>query len=142
MITHLFFADNALFCFEAHQNSCNTMRYVLDTFCKISGQLVSYEKSNIKFSPNTHNEVRQTLKESLGIQNEKNICNYLGCPIEIDARSNSKFNPIIEKMTKKINFLEIHISYTIRTTFTNNKHHPHSQNIKYNGHIYASKESN
>lgn len=50
-INHLFFADDAMFFFNATPDSCTKMREALDEFSLISGEVVSLEKSFIIFSP-------------------------------------------------------------------------------------------
>uniref|UniRef100_A0A803LJ40 Reverse transcriptase domain-containing protein n=1 Tax=Chenopodium quinoa TaxID=63459 RepID=A0A803LJ40_CHEQI len=52
-ISHLFFADDALFCFKPTPTAIKTLKQTLDKFCKLSGEAVNFQKSAILFSPNT-----------------------------------------------------------------------------------------
>lgn len=76
------------------------MRYVLDTYNIISGEVVSYEKSFIKFSPDTPNELINTLKILLRVNERKEVETYLGCLMEADGRPTTKFQPISDKIIK------------------------------------------
>lgn len=49
-ISHLFFADNALFFFKASDAACTAMTTLLNCFYNISRQLLNLQKSFVKFS--------------------------------------------------------------------------------------------
>ena len=50
--SHLFFADDLVFFAKASMENCRAIKEVLDKFCKDSGQLISFAKSRVLFSPN------------------------------------------------------------------------------------------
>lgn len=46
-ISHLFFADDYLFCFKANQKTCRKIREIIDLFCKVSGEAINFDKTNV-----------------------------------------------------------------------------------------------
>ena len=58
------------------------MRETLDSFCELSSQKVSLDKSKAYFSPNTSPESREEVCGVLGIHSTPNLGKYLGFPIK------------------------------------------------------------
>lgn len=52
-ISHLFLADDALLFFNASHQACENSNSLTARFCYISSQQINFQKSLIKFSPNT-----------------------------------------------------------------------------------------
>lgn len=52
-ISHLLFADDALLFFKTSQDACLHIQNISNRFCLISGSKINFQKSYIKFSPNT-----------------------------------------------------------------------------------------
>ncbi|KAK3221403.1 hypothetical protein Dsin_008428 [Dipteronia sinensis] len=66
LVSHLFFADdNLLFC-KATVGSCEEIGRVLKVYEKGSGQMVNLQKSNIKFSPNVTQGIRDNIQAVFG----------------------------------------------------------------------------
>ena len=61
--SHLFFADNLVLFVKAGRKNCMAVKDALDTFCSLSGQKVSHEKSKVFFSPNVAVDTRADLFE-------------------------------------------------------------------------------
>lgn len=99
-----------------------------------SRQIVSYEKSYIKFSPNTQASDKDNKKKWLGMKNEQGIGNYLGCSMDEDGRSNTEFKPIIEKIKKL--FLKILKLNTTSQTYSN-KHDSSIYRFSHNDYIFT-----
>jgi ribonuclease HI len=102
VFSHLFFADDLLFCAEASINSCNTITRVLADFCHLSGQKVNLSKSKVFFSPNVNPDLRQHLCGILGVSSTPNIGKYLGFPLRPNGRSSRDFDFIVEKVQAKL----------------------------------------
>lgn len=100
-INHLFFADGPLFFFKATPDSCSKLRTALDEFATLSGEVVSLENSFIIFFPNTPSTFVRFMRKPLGVKNRATLGTYLGCPMDIDGRSSSKFDFLYERMVKK-----------------------------------------
>lgn len=101
-ISHLFFADDALFFFKANPKNCWAIKSILATFCDKSGEMINFEKPHVVFSPNTPLKFRKIMRKLLGVANKNKIGTYLGCPMEVDGRSTSVFKDIITKTANKI----------------------------------------
>lgn len=80
--SHLFFANDLIIFAKADQKNCSVVRDVLDSFCDISGQKVSNEKSRVFFSPNLPHYERERLCDTLGFRSTPNLGKYLGFPIK------------------------------------------------------------
>ncbi|XP_062005568.1 uncharacterized protein LOC133722711 [Rosa rugosa] len=79
-ITHLFFADDALFFMKATLNNCRSLQAIIDAYCIASGQSVNYDKSSIYFSAKTPIDVRTEISSALNIPISDNPGRYLGLP--------------------------------------------------------------
>ena len=53
-----FFADDLVLFAKADMKNCQSIRDTLDTFCELSGQKVSMDKSRVFFSPNVDEETQ------------------------------------------------------------------------------------
>ena len=77
-LSHLFFVDDLVLFAKADQKNCVAIRDVLDSFCDMSGQKVSTQKSRVFFSPNLHIHERERLHDILGFRSTPNLGKYLG----------------------------------------------------------------
>ena len=98
--SHLFFADDLVHFARADRKNCIAIREVLDSFCSISVQKVSYEKSRVFFSPNVSSEVRSELSDILGFRFTPSLGKYLGFPIKNSAIPQN-FRFIIERVQSR-----------------------------------------
>ncbi|XP_021857984.2 uncharacterized protein [Spinacia oleracea] len=101
-ISHLFFADDAIFCFKATPPSCRAIRGCIEDFCSISGEMINFDKSTVLFSPNTPRRFIRILRSPLGVRVKDEVGNYLGCPMDVDGRSSAKFQSIVDRINEKI----------------------------------------
>ena len=54
--SHIFFADDLMLFAKADQKNCVAIKEVLESFCELSGQKISSEKSCVYFSPNVNQD--------------------------------------------------------------------------------------
>ena len=80
--SHLFFVDSLVLFAKANVKNCRAVRDVLDTFCELSGQKVSAEKSCVYFSPNLSQHHREELCHILEFRSTTSLGKYLGFPIK------------------------------------------------------------
>ncbi|XP_021857652.1 uncharacterized protein [Spinacia oleracea] len=119
-ISHLLFADDSLFCFKADNYSCLKIRETIDLFCSISGEAINFEKSSVIFSPNTPGPLKNVLKGILGTPSADSLGKYLGCNVEVDGRSSQAYQPLIEKVQRKItSWKYMHLSHAGRIILIN-----------------------
>ena len=80
--SHLFFVDDLVLFAKADLMNCSSVKEALDSFCELSGQKVSLNKSKVYFSLNTSPKTREELCEVLGIHSTPNLSKYLGFSIK------------------------------------------------------------
>ncbi|XP_024195894.1 uncharacterized protein LOC112199065 [Rosa chinensis] len=79
-ISHLLFADDSLFFFEATSATASHLLFLLQTYGNASGQQINYSKSSLFFSPNTDTSLINTISATLGVTSVTNPGKYLGLP--------------------------------------------------------------
>ena len=87
--SRLFFADDLVLFAKADMKNCTSVRDTLDSFCELSGQKISLNKSKVYFSLNISQGSREELCEVLGISSTPNLGKYLGFPLK-DLSSSSQ----------------------------------------------------
>lgn len=95
-ISHLFFAEDSLIFFRAIVNDCEGIRNCLSLYERALGQLISYEKSALSFSPNTKEETANSIKTMLSISIMQGHEIYLGLPTLSLRSKNLQFRYLIE----------------------------------------------
>ena len=94
-ISHLFFADDAMFFFKVSAPACEHLSTVINRFCAISGQLLNLRKSFVKFSPNIPAATQQHYRELLSMDSASSLGTYLG--IDIQGSKVQHFTPMLDK---------------------------------------------
>ncbi|XP_074308635.1 uncharacterized protein LOC141643387 [Silene latifolia] len=72
-ISHLLYADDALLCFRLSPTACESLRDILISFSAFSGQMTNHQKSYIKFSPNTPDDFRDHVTNTLRVPSKQNF---------------------------------------------------------------------
>ena len=80
--SHLFFADDLMLFTKADRKNCVAIKEVLDSFCELSRQKISNEKSRVYFSPNVDQDSQEGLCDILGFKPTTSLGMYLGFPIK------------------------------------------------------------
>ncbi|CAM8977963.1 unnamed protein product [Rhodiola kirilowii] len=101
-ITHLFFADDAIFFVRANAEEVSNLKEVLKHYEEISGQMINFEKSEVSFSRNTPAAVREEIIRVLGMQQVPSHSKYLGLPLVMGQKKTETFRGILEKMWKRV----------------------------------------
>jgi hypothetical protein len=101
-INHLLFADDSLIFMKANEQSAFRLNDILRIYGDCSGQCVNKEKSSIYFSPNTSQEIRQTLKLTMGIAVEAFSERYLGLPTAVGRITSGTFDHLGERIHTKL----------------------------------------
>jgi hypothetical protein len=101
VFSHLFFANDLLFCAKASISCCYTISRVLDYFCYHFGQKVNMSKSKVFFSPNVNPNLRHHLCDILGVSSTPNLGKYLGFPLRSNGHSTKDFDFVMEKVQAK-----------------------------------------
>ncbi|XP_058782992.1 uncharacterized protein LOC131657636 [Vicia villosa] len=80
----------------------NRIKDILKTYENASGQVVNFEKSEVSFSRNMGEEIRDTVRNCLGISIVSNHSKYLGLPIMFGRSKKEVFAMVVERVWKKI----------------------------------------
>ena len=102
ILTHLFFSDDSLFFLKANTGNCRRMAECIQRYCIASGQKVNLEKSSIVFSSNTPLEVRNEIKELMGIKATTNPGSYLGVSFLWGKKRREVLNYIVDRVRGKL----------------------------------------
>ena len=100
MVSHLFFADDTLIFCDANINQMLILRMVLIWFEAVSGLKVNLDKSELVAVGAVHN--MDLLVAVLGCKQGSLAMKYLGLPLGAKFKDKSIWNPILEKMERKL----------------------------------------
>uniref|UniRef100_A0A803PR23 Reverse transcriptase domain-containing protein n=1 Tax=Cannabis sativa TaxID=3483 RepID=A0A803PR23_CANSA len=116
-ITHLFYADDAIFYCKAFVTEAEQLGICIDTYERWSGQLVNRRKSGIVFSPKTNVGEKNLIHERLEIQLLDKREKYLGNPFFTSGSRRDDCNFLIEKMLQRLEGWKAkHLSFAGRQT--------------------------
>ena len=105
---------------KVSEKGSETVKEVLDKFCEELGQVISYEKSRIYFSPNISTNLKEKVCNNLGIQATSNLGKYLGFPLKRRRATRGQFNFVVEKvLTKLVGWKTKFLSFAERTVLVN-----------------------
>ena len=96
-ISHLFFAVDSFFFFQATMRECNKIKECLSIYEKASGQLVNFQKSSISFSCNVNGHTKEKLCSFLHVSSTKDHGTYLGLPSLVGKNKKAIFSFIKDK---------------------------------------------
>lgn len=102
ILSHIFFADDAILFMKAELNECRVILNVLNTYGKASGQCINYEKSGIFFSANMKDIDKQLCCDFLNINLMKGDSKYLGLPSFWGRSKAEAYTFLVEKAMKKM----------------------------------------
>ncbi|CAM8931867.1 unnamed protein product [Rhodiola kirilowii] len=100
-LTHLFFADDALFFFGANHHTAPIFRDVLAIYEHLSGQLINYDKSEVVLSRNASEEIKKSFNEALRVKIVGHHKKYLGLPLVLDRKFSTNFMEILDRAERR-----------------------------------------
>jgi hypothetical protein len=98
-ISHLLFADDSIFFARSDDQSVQALNDTLQLFCDGSGQKINKDKSSVLFGPHCGEEIKQKVKDKLGVQSEILQDTYLG---NIGRSPTASFKFLQDRMWKRI----------------------------------------
>nr|XP_021851943.1 uncharacterized protein LOC110791500 [Spinacia oleracea] len=101
-ISHLFFADDSLLFFKVSPEICDQVLEVLSEFSNISSQIINYQKSFVKFSPNTLQDYRDYLASSLCLGQRQTLGHYLGVLVDLGRSKCSAFYGLVDNIARRL----------------------------------------
>ena len=93
--------DSILFC-KAGAKDSRILKQILQTYEEASGQKINTEKSSIFFSPNTSQEVKDEIFDTLGLMQDSRHTRYLGLPFFIGRSKKQVFSILKERIGQKL----------------------------------------
>jgi hypothetical protein len=101
-ISHLLFADDLLLFAEASIEQAHCIMHCLDLFCQASGQKINSQKTEIYFSKNVDQQLREDIVHHTGYKQVNNMGRYLGANIDPGRATRGKFSNIIDKIQNRL----------------------------------------
>lgn len=101
-VSHLFFADDLLFFFQATLQNCEMLSDLLHTYCVAFSQLINVEKSSLFFCPNTSAEEAHLLSAIMQIPVVFDPKKYLGLPTFWHRSKKAALRYIKDSITRKV----------------------------------------
>ncbi|CAA7018343.1 unnamed protein product [Microthlaspi erraticum] len=118
-LSHVCFADDLILFAEASVAQVRTIRNVLETFCLLSGQKVSLEKSKIFFSSNVSRELGREISDASGISSTCDLGKYLGMHVLQKRMNKETFSAVVERVSARLAGWKSHVlSLAGRITLT------------------------
>lgn len=100
-LSHLFFADDALFLGEWSHKNLKSLAAILECFHKVSGLKINYQKSNL-FGIGVPIDEVSSFASITGCNALATPFNYLGLPIDCNMALVKSWDPIVEKFTRRL----------------------------------------
>jgi hypothetical protein len=104
-ISHLLFADDSIFFARSDIKSVDALTETLKIYCQGLGQKINLEKSCVFFGPRCDDQVKNAVKNQLGVLSEALNDFYLGMPTSVGRSPTATFNFLYDKIWKCINGL-------------------------------------
>ncbi|XP_074266442.1 uncharacterized protein LOC141589715 [Silene latifolia] len=101
-ISNIFFADDMVLFAEARADQAHVINYVLDNFCRASGEKVSVAKSKLFFSKNTDSAAIEEIRDILGFEVTNDLGTYLGMPTINGRVTKETFAHLEEKFNRRL----------------------------------------
>lgn len=100
-ISYLLFANDYYLFIRATETEKTTMKAILLSYEKMSGQAINFNKFSAVFSPNTTNLNLQVICQKLGTIEVSDPGEYLGMPMRVGRRKIEIFQFLKEKVKQK-----------------------------------------
>jgi hypothetical protein len=96
------YADDTIFLFQDDLEQARNLKFLLCLFEEMSGLKINFHKSEVYCLGQAKNRVRQ-FEEILTCKSGDLPMKYLGIPIDEKRLVSSRWDPVVEKMGKKLN---------------------------------------
>ena len=93
--------DSLLFC-KANSQECGNVLKILVEYEKVSGQKINKDKTSLFFSKSTKDDVKEEIKNVLGVNEIRSYERYLWLPSLVGRGKEASFNYIKERVWRKL----------------------------------------
>lgn len=101
-VSHLFFADDTILFTTATNEEADEIKRIIQSYERVSGQRINFEKTEITVSSNISNDRRRELSGRLGLKEVEHHVKYLGLPTLIGRSKRQVFAGTFERILHKI----------------------------------------
>ncbi|KAK2660121.1 hypothetical protein Ddye_006654 [Dipteronia dyeriana] len=102
VISHLFFVDDSMLFTGADERNCREIRRVLESYSRVLGRIINYNKSAMCFSPTIPESLSNKLASIVGMNKVECHESYLGLPCFAGRNKRHLFTSIVDRVWKKI----------------------------------------
>ncbi|KAL6133575.1 hypothetical protein ACLB2K_065810 [Fragaria x ananassa] len=102
ILSHLFFADDALFFLKGTLLNCQQLGTIFNEYCTAFGQLINIDKSSIYFTSNTPRQMALLMCELLSFTEVMKPSIYLGIPSIWGRSKKGVLSYIKERVSRKV----------------------------------------
>ncbi|XP_043717788.1 uncharacterized protein LOC122665701 [Telopea speciosissima] len=101
-VTHLLFTDGCLLFGRVDLQEINALSDCLDLYYNATGQAINFHKSNLTFSPNTHDRIKRWFSRILKVRHGDGLSKYLSLPNQFGVSKKEVFNDIKERTLNRL----------------------------------------
>jgi len=101
-LSHLMFADDAIFFLEGTITECQNLGQILNEYCYATGQEINLNKSGVYFSGNCPAALKHNLATQLRVPVLQKTGKYLGIPTEWGQSKKEMFAWILARVNSKL----------------------------------------
>ena len=101
-VSLLFFVDDSLIFGRASLEECVEIQRVLQVYEQSSGQKLNRLKTSLFFSPNTADELKESIKAMFGASEIRPHESYLGLPSLVGRSKSNTFTNLKQRVTNKV----------------------------------------
>ena len=102
LITHIFFANDSLIFGKAMLEECAEIQRVLQVYEQSSGQQLNRSKTSLFFSPNTADELKESIRAMFGVSEIQPHESYLRLPSLVGRSKNNTFANLKQRVANKV----------------------------------------
>ena len=102
-VSHLLFADDCFLFFKAEESQAHVMKNILNVYEAASGQAISLPKSEIFYSRNVTDDLKNNITNILAVRAVLGTGKYLGMPSMIGRDRTATFAYIKDRVWQRIN---------------------------------------
>lgn len=103
-LSHLFFADDAIFFLEGKLLECQNLANILNQYCLATGQAVNRNKSGMFFSKNCPNSLQVNLAREFRVPVLENSGKYLDIPYDWEKSKREMIAWILGRIHSKLSW--------------------------------------
>lgn len=97
ILSHLFFADDAILFLKADVGECNQILGIINSYNEASGQLVNFDKSGVCFSSSVSTQTQEALCRCISMNQVSRDVKYLGLAAFWGRSKAEAYNFLLEK---------------------------------------------